>query len=179
MIETKKAEVGYKENILMAKINDDSIVPELRDCIKNNKPFTHLIQSGQITEVFEKQNLIVDAGLNVIARLLAGDTTYSGEIKFGALGTGSTAVNALDTQLENEVFRKAVSSSSFDGKIAYVDIFYEKADVAGTFTRFANFIDGSITFNSGIMWSHLPVNWIKTLNDGLFVACRYTASYKA
>lgn len=174
-----KQECGLQENITMVKVLDKSVLPELSKAIKSGKSLETFIEKGQISEVYEKQNLIVDVGLGVIAQRLAGDDTYSGEINYGALGTGSTEIIASNTQLEAEVFRKLASSSSYDGKTAYIDFFYEKADVAGTFTRFANFIDGTASANSGIMWSHLGVNWTKTLNDGLFVACRYRVYYKA
>lgn len=174
-----KQECGLQENITMVRVLDESIVPELSKALKNGESLEPFIEKGKISEVYEKQNLIVDIGLEVIARLLAGDNTYTGEINYGALGDGSTDVSASDTVMENELYRKLASSSSFDGKIAYVDFFYEKADVAGTFTRFANFIDGTASANSGMMWSHLGVNWTKTLNDGLFVACRYRVYYKA
>ena len=174
-----KQECGLQENITMVRVLDESIVPELSKALKNGESLEPFIEKGKISEVYEKQNLIVDVGLGVIAQRLVGDDTYSGEINYGALGTGSVEIVASDTQMEAEVYRKLASSSSYDGKTAYIDFFYEKADVAGTFTRFANFIDGTPTVNSGIMWSHLGVNWTKTLNDGLFVACRYRVYYKS
>ena len=178
MIKKDKKEAGLQENIVMINVIDEKVIPELRKAIKNDESLDRFIKSGQIKEIYNKQNLIVDAGLEVVARLLAGDNTYSGEINYGALGDGSATVLVSDTVMENELYRKLASDSSYDGKIAYVDFFYEKADVAGTFTRFANFIDGTASADSGVMWSHLPVSWTKTLNDGLFVACRYRVYYK-
>lgn len=174
-----KQECGLQENITMVRVLDESIVPELSKALRNGESLEPFIEKGKISEVYEKQNLIVDVGLGVIAQRLAGDDTYSGEINYGALGTGTAEIVASNTQLEAEVYRKLASSSSYDGKIAYIDFFFEKADVAGTFTRFANFIDGTPTVNSGVMWSHLGVNWTKTLNDGLFIACRYRVYYKS
>jgi len=173
-----KEQSQLKENITMVKVVDETIVNELSEAVKNNEPLDKFIERGQITEVFEKQNIIVDAGLNVLMKLLAGDTSNTGEINYGALGDGTVAPSASDTKMENEIYRKLASSSSYDGKVAYVDFFYEKADTSGTFTKFANFIDGLTGKDTGVMWSHIGVNWVKTLNDGLFVACRYTISYK-
>ena len=164
-----------KQNITYIEIKDESVIPELRERIQKGQSLTGL----NIGKVINKSNLITDEGLNVIMRRLAGDTTYSLEINYGALGTGSTAVSASDTQLQTEVYRKLASSASYDGKTTYVDFFYEKADVDGTFTRFGNFIDGGAGANTGQLWSHIAVNWTKTDNEGLFVACRYTVSYKS
>lgn len=174
-----KQECGLQENITMVKVLDKSIVPELSKAIKNGLSLDSFVSEGKISDVYERQNLIVNAGLAIVAQRLAGDDTYSLEINYGALGDGSGAIADSDTEMENEVYRKLASSSSHDGKTAYIDFFYEKADVAGTFTRFANFIDGEAGVNTGIMWSHLPVDWTKTLNDGLFVSCRYIVYYKS
>lgn len=174
-----KQECGLQENITMVKVLDKSVLPELSKAIKNGSSLDNFISEGKISDVYERQNLIVNAGLAIVAQRLAGDDTYSLEINYGALGDGSGAIADSDTEMENEVYRKLASSSSYDGKTAYIDFFYEKADVAGTFTRFANFIDGEAGADTGIMWSHLPVNWTKTSNDGLFVSCRYIVYYKS
>ncbi len=174
-----KQECGLQENITMIKVLDESIVPELSQAVKNGESLEPFIEAGQISEVYEKQNLIVDAGLGIIAQRLAGDDTYSLEINYGALGDGSASIVASDEQMENEIYRKLASSASYDGKTAYIDFFYEKADTSGTFTRFATFIDGEAGADTGIMWTHLGVNWTKTTNDGLFVSCRYRVYYKS
>lgn len=179
MINKDKAECGLQENITFVSVNDKSIIPELRRRIKLGVDVDDLIETGKISAVYNKQNLIVDAGLSIIAQRLAGDGTYSLEINYGALGDGSASIIAGDTVMENELYRKLSSDSSFENKTAYVDFFFEKSDVAGTFTRFANFIDGTETKDTGIMWSEIPVNWTKTLNDGLFVSCRYRVYYKS
>ena len=174
-----KQECGLQENITMIKVLDESIVPELSQAVKKGESLESFIEAGQISDVYERQNLIVNAGLAIVAQRLAGDDTYSLEINYGALGDGTGAIADSDTEMENEVYRKLASSSSHDGKTAYIDFFYEKADVAGTFTRFANFIDGEAGADTGIMWSHLPVDCTKTLNDGLFVSCRDIVYYKS
>lgn len=177
--EIEKSKVGAKENITMMKLAGDITKEELatiRKALKegDDKTISLLKRTKRITHLEKLSNLIVDVGLNVLCRRLAGDTTYSGEINYGALGTGSTAISASDTQLENEVYRTLASDSAVDGRIAYVDFFYDKSDVSGTFTRFGNFIDGTASADSGILFSEKEVNWTKTLNDSLFIACKYT-----
>lgn len=169
-----KENLQLKENITYIQIKDKSIIPELRSRLKKGQSLNGL----NIGKVVNKSNLITDVGLGVLVQRLAGDDTYTGEINYGALGTGSTAVSSADTQLETEVYRKLASDSSVDGKVAYVDFFYDKADVDGTFTRFGNFIDGAVGANTGQMWSHIAVDWTKTDNEGLFISCQYTISYK-
>src|ERR1700692_3799768 len=79
-----------------------------------------------------RHNLITTVGRNVLARLVTGDTTYSGQINYGALGSSSTAVNNSDTQLGTEVYRKLFTSHATDGNnLAYVDFLYAAADTNG------------------------------------------------
>lgn len=155
--------------ITFASIQKDQI-EGIRYKIKNDLPLDDYKQTT-------KHNIIVDVGLNVLMRLLAGETTYSGEINYGALGDGTGTPASGDTVMENEIYRKLASSASYDNKTAYVDFFYEKEDVDGSFTRFANFIDGGAGADSGQMFSHVVVDWTKTEHEGLFVACRYIISY--
>src|SRR4051812_9111564 len=59
-----------------------------------------------------RENSIVMTGRTVFARRLANDTTYTGIINYGALGTGSTAVGDSQTALTTEVKRKLVATYS-------------------------------------------------------------------
>jgi hypothetical protein len=56
-------------------------------------------------------NLITDAGLNMFRDLLSGAIT-DGEIKYVALGSGTTAPANGQTQLVTEQFRKLVTAQS-------------------------------------------------------------------
>lgn len=54
---------------------------------------------------------ITNAGVNLIRDALRG-VVASDQIKYVAIGTGSTAPTAGDTQLQAETFRKAMTSTS-------------------------------------------------------------------
>lgn len=60
--------------------------------------------------------IITDAGLNELAKLLAGQGTPFAYI---ALGTGTTGPSASDTALENEVIRKPASASVSGNKVTF------------------------------------------------------------
>ena len=131
---------------------------------------------GIIERHHAAHNLIVTIGRNVLARLLTGDTTYSGQINYGALGSSSAAVNNSDTQLGTEVYRKLFASHTTDGNnIAYVDFFYAATDTNGTYNEFGNFIDGNAGANTGRLFSHiLTGGWVKTNVQSMFISCQYT-----
>lgn len=153
-----------------------ALFEDIRNALRyqNNKLIDHLIQMGAISVPEYKQNLIPTTGRNVLARRIVGDTTYSGEVDWGALGSGTTAFTNSSTQLNTEVYRMQADSQAYDGNIAYVDWFVASGDVADqTFEEFGAFIDGTASADSGQAFSLLITNgWVKS--GSMFVSARYT-----
>jgi hypothetical protein len=137
-----------------------------------------LEEDGIIERHHADHNIVVTIGRNVLARLLAGDATYSGQINYGALGSSSTAVSNADTQLGTEVYRKLYASHTTDGNnVAYIDFFYAATDTNGTYQEFGNVIDGTASANTGRLFSHiLTGGWVKTNLQSMFISCQYTIS---
>jgi len=131
-------------------------------------------KSGKVKRVYKHDNIIVTVGRTVLTRLLSGDATYSGEITYGALGTGTTAPANADTTLETESFRKVTSSQTYSDNIAYIDFYYTATDCDGTYKEFGNFIDGEAGVDTGQLFSHVAVNWVKSNTESLTVSCIYT-----
>jgi hypothetical protein len=158
----------------------DPIVQTIRVATRTGDAETlkRLVAEGIIERHHAAHNLVVTVGRNVLARLLTGDVTYSGQIKYGALGSSSTAVSNADTQLGTEVYRKLFASHTTDGNnVAYIDFFYAATDTNGTYNEFGNFIDGSASANTGQLFSHiLTGGWVKTNVQSMFVSCQYTIS---
>lgn len=119
-------------------------------------------------------NLVATVGKSVFTERLAGGTTYTGEITHGALGDGtSPSFTSSDTQLNNEVGRKAVSDSAFENNIAYIDFFFASGDIAdGTYTEWGTFIDGTATANSGQAFSLSAKNIVKS--GSVYISSKYT-----
>jgi len=151
-------------------------IKKLREyCKTNNKSIlAELMACGAVLGIQEASNLIPTVGLNVFARLLAGDTTYTGEVDYGALGSGTTAFTNASTQLNTEVYRMQASAQSFDDNIAYIDWFVASGDVADqTFQEFGAFIDGTASADSGQAWSLLITGgWVKS--GSMFISAKYT-----
>lgn len=142
----------------------------------NQKILNYLRKTGAILEVHEQHNLITTRGFETLTRFLAGDTTYTGGINYGALGTQVSPSPALgSTQLGTEVYRKLYASRTFDNNIAYIDFFYAATDTNGTYTEFGNFVAGTGTANSGRLFSYIATGgWVKSAVASLFVSCKYT-----
>ncbi len=183
ILQSNNVELGVRVNIrtftLPEWVTEDSpILNELREFVKNGKRsiLNRLRKQGIVIDYKAKHNIIVTAGRNVLARRLAGNTTYTGAINYGLLGTqaGPTPTNA-STQLGTEVFRKLAASLSYDTNIAYADFFYTAADTNGTYTEFGNVIDGAAGANTGQLFSYIATGgWTKTNVQSLFVSCQYT-----
>lgn len=133
------------------------------------------LQGSFLVREHKITNLITTAGRATIAQRLANDTTYTGIINYGALGTDNTAVSNSDTTLGTEVFRKIVSTASDTDNVAFIDFFYSKADTNGTYEEFATFIDGTASADTGQMFTHaLTGGWVKTSSESMTIACTYT-----
>ncbi len=104
---------------------------------------------------FEFHNAVVVAGRAVLARLLAGDATYSGEINYCALGDYTATATGTDTELGNEKYRKLISSQTSADNVAYISTFFTATEVDGTFEEVGHFIDGTGTKDSGQLFSRI------------------------
>ncbi len=181
MIKKQNEDLGVSVNIhtfLLRENVSKYYLNKVRKYVKtgNQNIYNRLVQKGVIQEYKAVHNLVTTVGRNVLARRLAGNTTYTGEVNYGALGTAVSPVPANNsTQLGTEVFRKVKASASYDNNIAYVDFFYTASDTNGTYTEFGSFIDGSGTANSGRLFSYIATGgWTKSSSQSLFISCVYT-----
>lgn len=152
------------------------VIKDLREAIRtqNWRIVQALKDCGVILEIKEAHNIIPTTGRSVLARILAGDNTYTGEVDYGALGSGSTAFTNASTELNTEVYRSQADSQAFDDNIAYIDWFIAAGDVADqTFQEFGAFIDGTGSADSGQAWSLLITGgWVKS--GSMFISGKYT-----
>jgi len=140
----------------------------------SDKIYKYLIEEGVILNAKMQHNLIPTSGFSVLTRLLTGDATYTGEMNYWALGSGSTAFTNASTQLNTEVGRGLLDSTSFADNIAYADAFIEAGDIAdATYPEFAIFIDGGAGADTGQAWSLLITGgWVKS--GSLYIAGQYS-----
>lgn len=156
------------------------VIDTIRDAVRTGKKgiLRRLEAQGVIERHHAAHNLVGTVGRNVIARLLVGDTTYTGAINYGALGTSGTTPNNSDTQLGTELYRKLYASRTTDGNnVSYIDFFYAATDTNGTYNEFGNVIDGTASANTGRLFSHiLTGGWVKSNLQSMFISCQYTIS---
>ena len=149
---------------------------------KHREQFLKMVaELKRLFQVREYQvvNLIAQEGRAVVAQRLANDTTYTGIITRGALGTGTNAPSASDTQLQTEVFRKVTASTSTTNHQAFIDFFYSKADTNGTYQEFGTFIDGAAGADTGQLWTRaLTGGWVKSSSESMTVSAQYDINYQ-
>lgn len=153
------------------------VLDELRLAVRTNNQaiIESLKAAGVIQQVKYAKNIIPTTGRNVLARVITGDNTYTGEVDYGAIGDAvSPSFGNSDTQLGSEQYRSQADSQAFDDNIAYIDWFIASGDVADdTYTEFGAFIDGTASANSGQAWSLLATGgWVKS--GSMFISGKYT-----
>lgn len=176
-------DISIKENIKQFRLapwvaEGSETIAKVREYVRTGKQaiLDELTRRGAVLAFTEGHNIVVTSGRSVLARLIAGNTTYTGKINYGALGTVvSPAPTNASTQLGTEVYRKLASSYSTSANIAYVDFFYAAGDCNGTYTEFGNFIDGAAGADTGQLFSYIATGgWTKSGEESLFVSCQYT-----
>lgn len=74
-----------------------------------------LIKEDGTTEVFKKNNLIVDVGFDFIADCIGKSTARPAVVSHIAVGTGTAAAAPADVALQNEINRQASTYSHTGG----------------------------------------------------------------
>lgn len=131
---------------------------------------------GKVKQEVRKKNLVVTAGLTLLANRISDATPSSGcLINYIAVGTGTNAPAAGDTALQTENARKAVTSRTSSAAIAAISTTFNAGDVpASTLKEVGMFIDGTASADSGTLFCRQNVNVAVTALDSVFVDWRVT-----
>lgn len=148
----------------------------LHDLWEEYRYYLELLHKRFKTFEIAVENITTTEGRNVFARLLSGDNTYSGNISHCALGDDNTAPAIGDTQLVNEVYRKALSSGTYANNIAYLETFFTATEDTGTYEEYGFFIDGTGSANSGQIFNRFTTQTVKSNTETMNVQSQVTIS---
>lgn len=107
----------------------------------------------------DRDNLIMQSagrGMDLIIQRLCSSNSYSLNITYGEIGTGSTVATIADTALTAPVARVATALAQDSGNSeAILQFFFPDSGLANdTFYEFGTFVDGSISLGSGQIFNH-------------------------
>lgn len=125
------------------------------------------------------KNLIPTEGREAIARRLGNiaEKANEGIVTYGAVGTGTTAPQNSDTQLETELVRKLISSTSYASNVITIRTFFTTSEANGSLKEFGLFGENaSGTQDSGTLFQRVNIDKTKTSAKTLTVESVITIS---
>lgn len=131
---------------------------------------------GQIKHNRKVKNLVVTAGLTLLANRISDATPDSGcLVNYIAVGTDNTAPAAGDTTLGAENARKQVASRTNSAAVAAISTTFNAGEVpTSTINELGLFIDGTGTANSGTLLARVLDTFAVTALDSVFIDWRIT-----
>jgi len=122
-----------------------------------------IVGEGKNQRVYEYNNLIVDAGANLIRDFLKGDSVSG--LTHLALGTGTTSPSTNDVGLENETYRKAFTDVAVENRLLRIAVFFTSSEYAGDISELGLFGNGATdTLGTGTMYSRTTIATITKSN---------------
>lgn len=117
------------------------------------------MRDGYLATPVVQKNLVMQSpnyGKDIIIQRLVGINTYTLNILFGEIGTGTATPTVTDTALTTPTNRAAVAfQQDFGTTDAVLQFFFPDSVLANTtYTEFGTFIDGSGTIGSGQLFNH-------------------------
>lgn len=142
--------------------------------------FTVKGPDGKIKQRIEQKNIVVDAGLQLVLEHIF-DASPTGDliVDYIAVGDDNTAASTGDTQLGNEIKRKAVASRSRSGLVGACSVTFNAGEIPGApldVKEAGIFIGGTTSPNTGTLLCHVISNISITALDSLFIDWRLTLS---
>ncbi len=135
----------------------------------------------ELLKTIVHKNLIMqgtNTGKDLIVQRLLSTNTYSLNINYGAIGTGTNTPAVSDTQLQTETDRVLVAfSQNIGNNQAQLQFFFTDSILAnGTYNEFGMFIDATATPNSGQIFNRalFTIPYVKTAGTDTTVQCDVT-----
>lgn len=118
------------------------------------RTITYKAGTDQVLRVSEwSDNKIMNGtntGLNLVLNRLNSDNTYSLNINYADIGTGTNTPAISDTTLQTAVSRTPKANGTVTGSVLSLFFFWADANLAnGTYREFGAFVDGTATISTG------------------------------
>ena len=116
---------------------------------------------------YEKNNMVVNTGLNLLADLVKGASSPLSHIE---VGSGTTPVTEFDTTLETPILRKAVTDMDAVDNVLTVETQYEDYEANTTWGECGCF-NAAV---AGTMFNRINITFTKTAGDVVIVRFTFT-----
>lgn len=115
-------------------------------------------RTGQVVREWQSDNLIVDAGLNILKTVLSdGASGWSSGLGYIAVGTGSTIPSESDTGLESEAARAPCYRAEWSGDTFVAQAFFAASEASVNIQEAGLFGNATSTPGSGTLFSRAAV----------------------
>lgn len=132
---------------------------------------------GNLIEVKEFDNLVVNVALNAFAAMLNNEGgSFTGIINYGAVGTSAASPAATDTTLTAEVARVVPDDNSRSANVTTITFYYDTATGNGLLKEFGAFIDGTASANTGTLFDRVNIDVTKTSLNSLIITLTITVN---
>jgi hypothetical protein len=140
--------------------------------LKIHGHFTAILRdanTGEILLTKSVDNLVVSVAKNGFAKLIAGESGFTGEINYLAVGTGADTPAANETQLVSELARTAIVGGTLSrtNNVVSMEFYFAPTEANGNIKEVGAFIDATATANSGIMFDRALLDVTKTVTNSL------------
>jgi hypothetical protein len=139
-------------------------VPHIEDTIAYYRDLIESIKATFLIGIAaDMKNLVMDSpgyGLDLIIQRLTGNNTYSLNVLWIELGTGSTTPTVNDTALTTPSLRLPVSfQEDYGATDAIVQAYVADANLPnGTYNEVGSFVDGTSSIGSGQIFNHALIS---------------------
>jgi len=123
---------------------------------------------NELIKVYEKNNLVVDTGLNFLVQKLDGDSIA--DMGWIAVGTDSTPVVATDTTLGVEILRKAFVDTDTVNNLWRAEAQFDVGEAVANWKEAAIFNASS----GGIMFNRVNIDFDKLTDETVIVRFEIT-----
>lgn len=134
------------------------------------------ISTGEILKEIHKDNLVVNVGKNGFAKLLNGESGFTGAFNYLAVGTGANAPAVTDTTLQTELARTTIvgGTNSRTNNEVSAEFYFGPTEANGAIKEVGVFVDGTATVDSGTLFDRTLLDLVKLSTNSLTITFTVT-----
>jgi hypothetical protein len=114
-------------------------------------------------------NLVVNASKVIFAKMINGESTFTGAVNYLAVGTGTASPAVTDTTLVTEIGRVIPISQVRAGNEITFEFYFSPSEANGVLKEVGAFIDGAAGVDTGELFDRAMIDITKTSLNSLTI----------